>query len=175
MKKHLQNTSSGIEGSVTIGNFCHKPLDPTCVHQGLVDSLVTRYYLYAEMCNGWVERESQYGARRGELESMKVDLTVAADKNVPAPSHWLQQHRFALMNLPFRARGNCIGKSEGREQRGRKQEEKGWACVWLDSLSLNRAVSLKQQRRRLEGLFVISIQCERLLSLPSPKMTSAIC
>lgn len=36
---------------------------------------------------GWVERESQYGARKGEMESMKVDLTVAGDKNVRVPSH----------------------------------------------------------------------------------------
>lgn len=51
-----------------------------CVQRGLVDSLVTRCYLYAEMCNGWAERESQHGARKGELESMKADLTVARDK-----------------------------------------------------------------------------------------------
>lgn len=47
----MQNTSSGIEDYDTVGNFCHKTLDPMCVQQGLVDSLVTRYYLYADM---WV-------------------------------------------------------------------------------------------------------------------------
>jgi len=103
-----------------MGNFCHKSLGPTCVQRGLVDSLVTRYYLYAEMCSGWVERESQYRAGKGELQSMK-----AGNQNAPAPSHRLQQDRFALMNFPFQAYGNCIGKSEGREQRGRKQEEGG--------------------------------------------------
>lgn len=64
LNKHLQNTSSGSGGCAAVGDFCHKPLDPRCVQRGLVDSLVTRYYLCVEMCNGWVEREAQEGRNR---------------------------------------------------------------------------------------------------------------
>lgn len=81
-----------------------------------------------------MEGESQYKARKGELESVRLDLRAAGDKKAPAHSHRLQQYRFAqtAMNVPFQAYRNCIGESQGREQKemiilsNRAKEEIGW-------------------------------------------------
>lgn len=86
------------------------------------------------MCIGWVEGESQYKARKGELESVREDLRAAGDKEAPAHSHWLQQYRFArtVMNVPFQVYRNCTGESQGREQKEtiilskKAKEEIGW-------------------------------------------------
>lgn len=66
--------------------------------------------------DGWVERETQYGAWKGEMESLKADQTVGGGKNVPEPSQWLHHYRCAQRNSLCGAWGNCTGKSEGKEE-----------------------------------------------------------